>query len=338
MANNHEEFKTMLREVLEVYGPAGREEKAMLTLKKYLAPYVDEMYTDPLGNLIGYKKGASGKKVMLSAHMDQIGMIVLDIDERGFLRFAPVGGVNPVITVARDVVFENGVRGVTYFETKKLSAGGVKITDMFIDIGCSTREEAEQKVSIGDICVYGSHFVDMGGRIACGAMDDRVCCAIMLEALKTIKTEHDLYVVFTVQEEVGCRGGMTAGYSVKPDFSLNLDVTLTGDTPEAAILPMSLGKGPTIKYMDSSAVYTRSVVEFMRRVADKNDIAVQNEILRAGGTDGGVIQRTRGGIAAGCISVATRYVHTPVETVDIGDCMEAARFINAIFAEDELPC
>ncbi len=337
MTDNYNEFKTMLRELLAAYGPTGREEKAAEVLKKYLAPYVDEMYTDPLGNLIGYKKGSSGKKVMLSAHMDQIGMIVLDIDDNGFLRFAPVGGLNPAITVARDVVFENGTRGVTFYETKKDTAATAKLPDMFIDIGCSTREEAEAHVSIGDICVYGSHFLDMGSRAACGAMDDRVCCAIILEALKTMDTEHDLYVVFTTQEEVGCRGGTAAGYSVNPDFSINLDVTLTGDTPEAMRMPMKLGYGPTIKYMDSSAVYTRSIVEFMHSVADKNGIKVQNEILRAGGTDGGPIQRTRGGIAAGCISVATRYVHSPVETVDLGDCIESARFINALFAEGELP-
>ena len=331
------EFKDIVKLLACEYGPAGREDKAADAIAELLAPYVDEVRRDVLGNLIGYKKGTSGKSVMLSAHMDQIGLIVLDIDDKGFLRVAPVGGVDPVTTMWQDVVFENGTRGVVYYEDKKLSPGEARTEHLFIDIGCTTKEQAESHVAIGDICIYAPHFVDMGTRIACGALDDRVCCAIILEALKTLKTPHDLYVVFTVQEEVGARGGTAAAYSIKPDFSLNLDITPSGDTPECSLLPMALGKGPTIKYMDSSAVYTRPVIEFMRGVAEKHGITVQSEILRFGGTDGGVIQRTRGGVAAGCISVATRYSHSPIETVDVGDCLGAAKFACAILEEKELP-
>ena len=331
------EFKDLVKQLACVYGPSGREEKAAAILSEQLAPFVDEVRTDVMGNVIGFKKGVSGKSIMLSAHMDQIGLIVLDIDDKGFLRVAPVGGVSPVISVCREVVFENGVRGVTYYDNIKLSLGEIKPQDMYIDIGCATKEEAEKRVSVGDICIYAPHFVDMGSRVACGALDDRVCCAVILEALKALDTPHDLYVVFTTQEEVGLRGATAAAYSIKPDFSLNLDVTAAGDTPECPVMPMKLGCGPTVKYMDMSAVYTKPVIDFMRSVADSEGIRYQSEVLRYGGTDGGIIQKTRGGIAAGCISLATRYIHSPVEVVDIPDCLEAARFIRALLKRVELP-
>lgn len=331
------EFKELIKKLACAYGPAGREDNIASVLENELAPFGFDIRRDALGNLIGRKAGTSGKKVMLSAHMDQIGLIVLDIDEKGFLRVAPVGGVSPAISICREVVFENGVRGVTYFEDKKLSIGEARPEHLYIDIGCSTREEAEKHVSIGDICIYAPHFVDMGNRVACGALDDRICCAIILEALKELETPHELYVVFTTQEEVGTRGAAAAAYSIDPDFSLNLDVTLTGDTPECPVLPMRLGCGAAIKYMDRSAVYTKPVIDFMRRVADENSVKTQSEILRYGGTDGGVIQRTRGGVAAGCISVAIRYCHSPVETADLADCMEAVKFIRAILSEKDLP-
>ena len=331
------EFKDTVKLLACAYGPAGREDNIAALIANELRPYVDEVRRDVLGNLIGFKKGTSGKTVMLSAHMDQIGLIVLDIDENGFLRFAPVGGVSPAVTACREVVFENGTRGIVYFENKKHTVGDIKTEDMFIDIGCTSREEALTHVSIGDICIYAPHFVDMGLRIACGALDDRVCCAVILEALKTLDTPHDLYVVFTVQEEVGTRGAQTAAYAIKPDFSLNLDVTMSADTPECPVLPMKLGKGAAVKYMDRSAVYTRPVIEFMRSVAERNSIDIQSEILRAGGTDGGVIQSSRGGVAAGCISIPTRYIHSPIETVDLSDCIEAARYICALLKENELP-
>ena len=331
------EFKELTRLLAETYGPAGREDKIAAVLFEQLSPFVDEIHRDVMGNLIGFKKGTSGKKVMLSAHMDQIGMIVLDIDEHGFLRFAPVGGVSCVISACREVVFENGTRGVIYFDNKNKKLSEASAQDMYIDIGCSTREQAAEHVSVGDICTYAPHFVDMGTRAACGALDDRICCAVILEALRELSTPHDLYVVFTVQEEVGTRGAEAAAYSINPDFSLNLDVTMAGDTPECPVLPMRLGKGPAIKYMDRSAVYTKPVIDFMLSTAEKHGIRTQGEILRAGGTDGGVIQRTRGGVAAGCISIVTRYIHSPVETADIGDCLEAAKYVRALLSESELP-
>ena len=197
------------------------------------------------------------------------------------------------------------------------------LTQMFIDIGCSSREEAEAHVAMGDICVYAAHFVDMGSRVACCALDDRICCAILVEAMKKIRSPHDIYCVFTSQEEVGCRGAQAAAYWIDPDFGINLDVTASADTPECNPMPMKLGEGPTIKYKDRSAVITKPVIEFMHRVADKHGIKVQNEVLPYGGTDASAVQTTRGGKPACCVSVATRYIHSPIETADLNDCLGA---------------
>ncbi len=329
-------FKETVKKVTACYGPSGWEKKIAELLADLIRPYVDEIRSDSLGNVIGLKRGTSGKRVMLSAHMDQIGMIVLDIDEKGFLRFAPVGGIDPEMTIGREVAFENGVRGVIYRDEKDVKPPA-KLTQMFIDIGCGSREEAEKHVSVGDICVYAPHFVDMGSRIACGALDDRICCAILTEVMKKIDSPHDIYCVFTTQEEVGFRGALAAAYSVDPDFGINLDVTGCADMPECDPMPMKLGAGPTIKYMDDSAVITRPVIEFMHAVAEKHGIRVQNEVLPYGGTDTYAVQTMRGGKAACCVSVATRYIHSPIETADLGDCLSAADFVRAMAEEKELP-
>ena len=330
------EFKELVKALTAVCGPTGREAAIAKAIEERIAPYVDEIRTDALGNLICIKRGTSGKKVMLSAHMDQIGLIVLDIDEKGFLRFAPVGGIDPEVSVCREVVFENGVRGVIYHEEKHLK-GFPKLDQMFIDIGCATREEAEAHVSLGDICVYAPHFVDMGSRVACGALDDRICCAILVEVMKTISSPHDIYAVFTVQEEVGLRGATAAAYSVEPDFAINLDVTASCDTPECEVMPMKLGEGPAIKYMDRSMVTTKPVIDFMFAAAREKGIKVQSEILKYGGTDAGAIQPMRGGRPACCVSIATRYIHSPTETADLTDCLAAAELVKAMAEKNELP-
>ncbi len=330
------EFKEIVRKVTAVYGPSGRETKAGQLLTDMIRTYVDEIKFDALGNAVGIKKGTSGKKVMLSAHMDQIGLIVLDIDDKGFLRFAPVGGISPEMTVGRDVVFDNGTRGVVCREQKNVTPPAA-LTQMFIDIGCTSREEAEAHVAMGDICVYAPHFVDMGSRVACCALDDRICCAILVEAMKKIRSPHDIYCVFTSQEEVGCRGAQAAAYWIDPDFGINLDVTASADTPECNPMPMKLGAGPTIKYKDRSAVITRPVIEFMHKVADEHGIKVQNEVLPYGGTDASAVQTTRGGKPACCVSVATRYIHSPIETADLNDCLGAVDFVCAMAEEKELP-
>lgn len=330
-------FEKMLQEVVTTYGPTSREQKISNCIRAYVAPWCDEVRSDALGNLIAFKKGTSGKKVMLSAHMDQIGLIVTDIDENGFLRVSNVGGVSPIIACATHFMFENGTRGVTFFETEKKKLSEISMPELFLDIGARTREEAEAQVSIGDIAIYAPDFVIRGGRVSTAYLDDRVCCAAIMEALRVAASKHDLYVVFTVQEEVGLRGAGPAAYAIEPDLALNLDVCGAGDTPKSARHSVCLGKGPAIKVMDMSVIVPAPVRKFLEDVAKANDIPYQFEVTRAGGTDTGAIQRTRTGILAGCISIPTRYIHTPVETADMGDIQNAIRLVAKALEQDELP-
>ncbi|MBR6816576.1 MAG: M20/M25/M40 family metallo-hydrolase [Clostridia bacterium] len=331
--------KEMLKDILQAFGPAGNEEIVSGVIAEYIRPYCDSVYNDAMGNLICCKKGTSGKKIMLSAHMDQIGFIVVDIDEKGFLRIANVGGILPALSVGREVAFANGVHGVIYFETPKTrdASAQAALPNMYVDIGCSTKEQAEEKVQVGDMCVYVTNMVDMGNRIASGAMDNRVCCAVIVEAMMALQSPHDVYAVFTVQEEVGLRGAAAAAYAIDPDFNINLDVTLTGDTPKMPAMSVALGDGPAIKMMDSSVIVPMSVRKFMIECAEQAKIPYQREVLRAGGTDTAVIQKVKDGILAGCISIPCRYVHTPTEVVDMADVDGAVALICEMVAKEQLP-
>ncbi len=326
-----------LEKILTTFGPTGHEDTISEVLRDMVAPHADEVYNDKLGNLIALKRGVSGKKILLTAHMDQIGLIVVAIDEKGFLRVSNVGGVNPALSVGHQVVFGNGTRGAVYMERTEKGLAELKMSNLFIDIGAESREEAEKLVSIGDMCIFAGRFAQMGNRISCSTLDDRICCAVLVEAIKQAKSEHDVYYVFTVQEEVGLRGAGTAAYAIEPDLGISLDVTGTGDLPEALPMAVEIGKGPTVKVMDSSVIVPPVVRTFMERAAEEAGIPFQREVLRAGGTDTGAVQRTRGGVLAGCISIGTRYIHSPVETCDRRDFDNAVKLLCACLAQKELP-
>ena len=330
----------MIKDIVKAYGPSGREDEVARVIRSYVEPLVDEVYTDTLGNLIAHKKGTSGKKLMFVAHMDQIGLIVTDIDDNGFLRVANVGGVNPALYAARRVKFENGTMGVTHFETDGVSfmnPAKVTIGQLLIDIGATTREEAEEKVHLGDMAVVDQEFLEMGKRVSCAAMDNRICCAAMVEALKGMESDHDIYAVFSVQEEVGLRGAGAAAYAIQPDLCINLDVTLYGDVPKCIPVAMKLGKGAAIKIMDASVIVPPVVYTWLEEVAKKNEIAYQRDVMRMGGTDTSVVQKSRGGVLVGGISIPLRYMHSPVETADMDDFAATAALMRAVASEAELP-
>lgn len=313
------DVKSTLKAVCEAFGPTGHETRVAAVIEDMIKPYVDEIRYDALGNLIAIKHG-TGKRIMLAAHMDQIGFVVTSADENGFLRIHQLGGIARNVTLGRRVVFENGVEGVIYFEqTSEGGAYDVDMSRMFIDIGASTREEALSRVSIGDAATYAPGVVDMGARMASPAMDNRAGCAVLIELLRDVETTNELACVFTTQEEVGLRGARAAAFELKPDVGVALDVTPTRDMPKAVRHSVVLGEGPTIKIMDSSLICNPQVVADMRAAAERAGVKYQPEVLTAGGTDGAAMQLTHGGVPAGVISVPCRYVHTPVETVQISD-------------------
>jgi putative aminopeptidase FrvX len=312
--------KDLIKRLTETFGPAGSEGPIRELIRKEVEPYVDEIKVDALGSLICLKKGTGGgKKVILDAHMDEIGVIVTHIDENGFLRFSNIGGVSPVVALGQRVYFENGTFGVIGSE-KLDDIKDLKLDKLFIDIGATSLEEAAKKVKVGDMAAFYQPAIDLGNRMVAKAMDDRIGCAVVIEALKRLKqTQHDIYAVFAAQEEVGLRGARVAAYGIDPDVGIAFDVTRTGDTPKAHTMEVSLGKGAAIKVKDMSLICHPGLRNYLVKLAEDNDIPYQMEVLERGGTDSGAIQLTRAGVPAGVISIPSRYIHSPSEMVDLED-------------------
>lgn len=309
-----------LKALLPIFGPSGREQAVADAIEAMLKPYVDEFSRDAMGNLIAVKRGG-GKKVMLAAHMDQIGFMVTHIDANGFLRVTPVGGVNPVSVLFIPVRFQNGTAGVVGYETKSEGYDKLKPEHLFIDIGARTREEAEAMVQVGDMAVYHSVYSEGDRHLTCGAMDDRTGCAIVIEALKRVKNSpYDIYAVFTSQEEVGCRGARTAAYAIAPELGLAFDITPSSDTPESKrVCSVEMGKGPAIKVRDNSLICHPRVRRWLEDAAKAANIPYQLEVLMYGGTDASSIQSSREGVPSGVLSLPTRYTHSVQETIDRAD-------------------
>lgn len=308
----------LLKSILKVYGPASNESKVRKFIEEEIKDHVDEIHTDTLGNLIGRKKG-EGRKIMISSHMDQIGLMVTDIDDNGFVRFTNVGGISPDISLSQKVVFENGTQGVIFSEPLK-DEKKLKLENMYIDIGYFSKKDTEKKVNIGDICIYDSDSIINENVVFGPYLDDRVGCYIAIEAIKNIEeVKNDLYFVFSVQEEVGLRGAKTAAYGIDPDIGISLDVTSNGDTPNAKRFAVGLNKGAAIKVKDNSIVTHPFIKNTLVDLANNNGINYQMEVLEFGGTDSGAIHLTKDGVPSGVISIPTRYVHSTVEMASLND-------------------
>ena len=311
-------FETM--ETLSgVFGPSGSETAVAEKIMELAQPYADEITVDVMGNVTARKEGG-GKKVMFSAHMDTIGLIVTHIDEHGFLRISNLGGILPERVLGSLVVFADGTRGVIGCDGKA-DRKNLRLDNFFIDIGARNEEDAREKVRPGSTAVYDQPCVMLGYKIAAPYLDDRIACVALLAAMERIaKPVNDLYFVFSAQEELGCRGAKTAAYAIEPDYGFAVDVTRTGDTPEASPkMEVKLGGGAAIKVMDTSVMCHPRVVEFLRKKAEDGKIPHQMEVLLLGGTDASAIQVSRGGAYAGGISIPTRYIHSPLEICDLGD-------------------
>ena len=329
-------LKDTLTKLLGIYGPTGREGQVVSALRGMLEGRVDSMRVDVMGNLIVEKKGnPEGKTILFSAHMDHIGLIVTDVEETGYLRVNNVGGVSVDNMRARHVAFENGIQGVVMCQPVRDETPGIR--HLFVDIGAKDRAEALSMVRLGDVCVYAPDCIPLGEhRLASPAMDDRCACALLAELLMSdTKTNNTIVGVFSVQEEVGLRGATTAAYQVNPDVGVGLDVTAWGDSPEVKLPAVKLGEGAAVKFMDNSMVATPCVRDALIVAAEKAGVPYQREVLPFGGTDGGAIQRTRGGIPAGTLSIPCRYVHSPCEVIDMRD-MESALAILKEYVKEPI--
>jgi putative aminopeptidase FrvX len=334
----------LLKELCEATGTSGREERLRRIVRRELEPLVDELRVDAMGSLIAFRRGTTGKKLVLNAHMDEIGFLVTHIEDEGFLRLAPVGGHDPRNMVAQRVTVagKRDLPGVLYPGQKPphlLDAADrdkiAKLSEFFVDVGLPTAE-VKELVEIGTMVVIHREFAEIGNTVSCKAMDDRASVYVMIEAMRRAKRSgFDVYAVATVQEEVGLRGAVTSSFGIEPDLGIALDVTIAADIPgvpdhERVTL---LGAGTAIKVMDSSSISSREMVDALRALAAKRGIRYQLEILLRGGTDAGAIQRTRTGVPVCTISTPTRYVHTSIEMCHKED-LEASIALTAAFIEE----
>ena len=267
---------------------------------------------------------------MMAGHMDQIGMMVTDVDDKGYVRLTSVGGISPHISHGERVVFKDGTVGIVYAE-QTADMGKLKLEKLYVDIGCKNKEEANEKVQIGDVCVYQSNFLETDHTVSVGALDDRIGCFVMMETIKAMdKVENDCYFVFTVQEEVGIRGGKTSAYAINPDVGLAIDITSSGDTPGSKRFKISLHEGVAIKVRDNSLLSHPKVNGRLVDLCKDNELKYQMEVLEFGGTDAGGISLTREGIPASCLSIPTRYAHSAHETVSKFDVDQAIKLLTKV--------
>src|SRR5690606_14165253 len=315
----------LLNEICTIPGAPGFEQKIRSKSIEEIKPYVDQLEIDNMGNVYAIRKGKQDKKVMVGAHMDEIGFIVTHIDDKGFIRIHPLGGFDPKTLTAQRVIIHGKKDIIGVMASKPIHVMSPEernkiatLNDYFIDTGLDA-EEVKKYIQIGDSVTREREFIEMGNCVNGKSLDNRLAVYITIELLKQVKDlelPYDLYAVFTVQEEVGIRGANVATLKVNPDFGFGLDTTIAFDLPGAAPHEMitKLGEGTAIKLMDASAICDYRMVDFMKKTADKHSIKWQPEILTAGGTDTAGIQRmTAGGSIAGAVSIPTRHLHQVIE-------------------------
>ncbi len=331
----------LIEKLCNAHGVSGDEGEIRSIIKEYIAPFVTELRTDMLGNLIAYKKGRnSNKKIMISAHMDEVGFIISGITDKGYLRFKTVGGIDVRVILGKKVVFKDGTRGIIGIKAIHLLSEGErdsvpKEKDLYIDIGASSKEEAEKYVSIGDYATFDTVYGNLGGsRIKAKAIDDRAGCAVLAELLKE-ETEFDLYACFTTQEEVGLRGSTVCAEAIAPDVALVLESTTCADVykvePECEVT--TCGGGVALSFMDGRTIANESHLKKLAELAEKNGIRYQLKRTTAGGNDAGSIHLAAGGVITASASVPCRYLHSPVGVADMNDIEAMQDFAKAYLRE-----
>jgi putative aminopeptidase FrvX len=325
-------MKDLIKKLVETVSPSGYEGPIRQIVRGEVEALADEVRVDNLGNLIvrfgprPVGNQASGLKIMLVAHLDEIGVMATHVDDKGFVRFIPIGGVRPHNCPGGRVRFLNGAAGVIGLERSEDPSKGPSFDQMFIDLGAS--DKASCPVGVGDVAAFERPFLDLGKRLVAKTMDDRIGVAVLIETLHQLgETPHEVYFVFSVQEEVGIRGATVAAFGLEPDLGLAVDVTAWGDTPKTARMDISLGKGPAIKVRDSLMLADPRVVSWMTHTAEQAGLPYQLEVLESGGTDAQAIQLSRAGAPAGTLSIPCRYVHSPSEMVDYDDVQNAVRLL-----------
>ncbi|MDD6799674.1 MAG: M42 family metallopeptidase [Firmicutes bacterium] len=316
----------------EIVSVSGRERKLAERVAELVEPYADEVRIDTLGNVIAFKKGLSEapKKLMITAHTDEVGFTTTYIEENGRVRVSPVGCIDVPAAAFSQVVFSGGAVGLL------IPDGKVEGGSYYIDLGACSKEQAEKLVSPGETAsVRSSLFKMENGYISGRPFDDKLCCAVLIEAMKRLKdVPNDLYFVFTTQEEIGSRGAAVAVNAIEPDIGIAVDGTFACDSYGPKAHDIKLGGGAAIKIRDNSLICSEKIVEKMIELAKKHEVKYQLELLEGGGCDAGVMQSTGKGTLAGSISVPMRHMHTPREMANISDLDECMKLL-ILLCEDE---
>jgi putative aminopeptidase FrvX len=338
----------LLARICEAPGAPGFEKEIRQLVLAEIKDLADDISVDRMGNVVALKKGRSSeKKIMAAAHMDEIGFIVTHIDDKGFVRFNPLGGFDPKTLTSQRVIIHGkknimGVMGSkpTHIMQPEERNKAAQIRDYFIDTGLS-KKELEKSVQVGDSVTRYSPLMEMGDCVNVKSLDNRVCVFLLIETLRALKKPknkpcYDFYAVFTVQEEVGLRGAHVSALQIQPDFGFGLDTTIAFDVPGSTPQDQctALGKGAAIKLMDSSTICDYRMVAFMKETAKKHKISWQPEILAGGGTDTAGLQRmSPGGSIAGAVSIPTRHIHQSIEMAHKEDIQSGIELLTACVGE-----
>lgn len=334
----------LLKVLTEASGVSGNEKEVRDIIINEIKDYCDSVKVDRIGNIIAYKKGKKNPKtLMVTAHMDEIGLLVKDIDSSGLLKFMTVGGIDKRVLVSKAVqVGKDKIPGVIgakpiHLQKRTEWTNALNIDDLYIDIGATSKEDAEKYVSIGDYVTFYSPYTEFGNRqVKAKALDNRVGCSLLIKLLKEV-TDVSFYGVFTVMEEVGLVGAGPAAYEVDPDISIVLEGTVCYEMPklDTHLMPTQLGKGPAISLADRTTVFNPKFREKVVQIAEKNNIPYQYRKTSMGGNDSGKIHTTKTGSITSTISVPCRYIHSPVSVLNLNDYENTYKLLKAIVSEYE---
>lgn len=328
----------VLKELSEVVGVSGSEGGVRAILLDAVREHVDEVKVDTIGNLMAFKRGTGRNRlrVMLAAHMDEIGLMVVGHDNDGFLQVRPVGGVDPRLLPG--TLFQVGpdhIPGAIGLKPVHLLEDGedeqvAKIEDLVLDIGAKNKDEAKKLTPLGTYAAFTTRFREMGRTVSGKAFDDRAGCAVLVELLRGERFRFDLHAAFTVQEEIGLRGARVAAYTIEPDCAFALEGTIADDIPkDKDVSPTTqMGKGPAITIMDRSFVADRRLVRLLTDAADELGIPYQIKQPGVGGTDSGAIHQSREGVPSVTVAVPCRYIHSPVALLSLDDFDNTVRLMR----------
>ncbi len=335
------------------FGPSGCEGEVEAIIREELADLPVALQRDRMGNLTAHLEGEAGSpRVLLSAHMDEVGFMITEIEKKGFLRFQTLGGIDPAVLVGRAVTVGDERRRVAgvisckgiHFQTAEERKKLPELKDMYIDIGALSREEAEKLVSLGDFGTFDTPFLPFGKDLAFlsgKALDDRVGCAVLIEVLRAVWDKHlplDLWFAFTVREELGISGAAVTANRIRPDIGIVLEATAMADLPDvaAARRVADMGSGGVLSLLDRSTIYDRALIEHSLAVGKECGIPVQVKRFVSGGNDAGVIQRSGVGVRCLAISAPTRYLHAPVSVTKYSDVTAIIALLTALLRKETL--